>query len=211
VGFLGRADDQVKIRGYRIELGEIRAIIETHPGVRTSAVVADRQRLVAYYVGHVGEALDLAEHCATALPDYMIPSLFVPLAEIPLNANGKLDRKALPDPEAAARSQDEFIAPRTIVEERIAAIFAELLDAEIGQIGVEHSFFTLGGHSILAVRLISRLQEEFELDLRIRLIFERPTVAGLAQAIEDRIRAEIAALSGTELADEPMLSKEPKA
>jgi acyl carrier protein len=129
----------------------------------------------------------------------------VVLEAIPLNANGKVDRKALPDPDAAAGDDDEFVAPRNAVEERIAAIWFDLLGAKAG---VQHNFFRLGGHSILAVRLISSLQEEFDLDLPIRLVFERPTIAGLAEAVEDRIRAEVAAMPDSELTDLSMLSKE---
>jgi acyl carrier protein len=202
VDFLGRIDDQVKVRGYRIELGEIRAVLEAHPSVGGAVLTVHNERIVAY---HTGAADDLAEHCARSLPEYMVPSQFVVLDAIPLNANGKVDRKALPDPDAAAREDDEFVAPRNAVEERIAAIWFELLGVEAG---VQHNFFRLGGHSILAVRLISSLQEEFDLDLPIRLVFERPTIAGLAEAVETRIRAEVAALPESDLADLSMLSKE---
>ncbi|GHJ48851.1 hypothetical protein Cs7R123_61930 [Catellatospora sp. TT07R-123] len=193
VEFLGRIDDQVKIRGYRIELGEIRAVLETHPGVRTCAVVVAQrpngEKQLAAYV--VGDTADLAAHCAVHLPEYMIPSVFVALDELPLNANGKVDRGALPDP-FTAFAAEQFEAPSTLAQERIAAIWSELLGTPA--VGVRQNFFALGGHSILAVRLVSRLQEEFDLDLSIRLIFERPTVAGLAEAIEDRIWAEESAL-----------------
>ncbi|GAA2368465.1 hypothetical protein Cme02nite_73020 [Catellatospora methionotrophica] len=190
VEFLGRIDDQVKIRGYRIELGEIKAVIDAHPGVRSSAVVVDKRpngdkRLVAYVVGD--DLAALAEHCATRLPDYMMPSAFVPLEHLPLNANGKVDRGALPDPDSATAPEGGE-PPTTLAQQRIAGIWTELLGTPVH--GVRQNFFALGGHSILAVRLVSRLQEEFDLDLSIRLIFERPTVAGLAEAIEDRIWAE---------------------
>ena len=193
IAFLGRVDDQVKIRGYRIEPGEIKAVIEACPGVRASAVVARQGRLLAYYVG---DAPGLAEHCAATLPDYLMPSLFLPLDELPLNANGKVDREALPDPDKT-EADSAFVGPRNVLEERISEIFTELLETDIG---VLRSFFDAGGHSILAVRLISRLQERFEVDLPIRLVFERPTVAGIAEAVEERIKAEVAALSDAELA-----------
>ncbi|WP_199750065.1 non-ribosomal peptide synthetase [Amycolatopsis sp. WAC 04169] len=193
IAFLGRVDDQVKIRGYRIEPGEVKAVIDACPGVRASAVVARRERLVAYYVG---DAPGLAEHCAAFLPGYLMPSLFVPLDELPLNANGKVDREALPDTDKT-EAEPPFAVPRNVIEERISEIFTELLGTDIG---VLRSFFRSGGHSILAVRLVSRLQECFEVDLPIRLVFEQPTVAGIAEAVEERIKAEVAALSDTELA-----------
>jgi acyl carrier protein len=196
VDFLGRVDDQAKINGYRIEPGEPQAVLASHPGVRSAVVLVRDQRLVAYYVG---EADDLTEYCAQRLPDFMIPDWIVAVPHIPLNANGKVDRAALPDPRTAS-GPEAAVAPRTVVEERIAEIWAELLGR---QVGVFDSFFKEGGHSILAVRLVSLLREEFELDLSIRLIFERPTIAGLAEAVEEQIRAEIEALSDAELSAEP--------
>ncbi|MFD9466375.1 amino acid adenylation domain-containing protein, partial [Streptomyces sp. NPDC060027] len=189
VEFLGRIDDQVKVRGYRIELGEIRAALTAHPAVSDAAVVVtEDQRLVAYVVG---ETDGLREAVAGELPEYMVPSLFVELDKIPLTANGKLDRSALPDPETGAAT-DTYIAPRNETEESIAGIWGQVLGLD--KVGVEDNFFDLGGHSILAVRLISRLQAEYDLDLPVRVAFERPTVAQLAVEIEDRVRAEIDAL-----------------
>ncbi|MGW7052794.1 amino acid adenylation domain-containing protein [Streptomyces sp. NPDC054887] len=187
VEFLGRMDDQVKVRGYRIELGEIRAALVAHRQVSdATVVVSEDQRLIAYVVG---SAAGLAERLAESLPPYMVPSVFVELDAIPLTANGKTDRRALPDPEGTA--EDAFIAPATVTEERIAAIWRELLGKEAS---TQDSFFDLGGHSILAVRLVSRLQNEFDLDLPMRVAFESPTIARLAVEIEDRIRAEIDAV-----------------
>ncbi|MER5894238.1 amino acid adenylation domain-containing protein [Streptomyces sp. NPDC001876] len=187
VEFLGRIDDQVKVRGYRIELGEIRAALVAHPQVTdATVVVSEDQRLIAYVVGSTD---DLAEGLRASLPEYMVPSVFVGLDALPLTANGKIDRRALPDPEATAA--DAFIAPGTPTEERIAAIWRDLLGKEAS---TQDSFFDLGGHSILAVRLVSRLQNEFDLDLPMRVAFESPTIAQLAVEIEDRIRAEIDAV-----------------
>ncbi|MGW3669357.1 phosphopantetheine-binding protein, partial [Streptomyces sp. NPDC005141] len=181
-------DDQVKVRGYRIELGEIRAALTAHPVVSDAAVVVtEDQRLVAYVVG---ETDGLREAVAGVLPEYMVPSLFVELEKIPLTANGKLDRRALPDPETG--TSDAYIAPRSEIEESVAGIWGQVLGLD--KVGVEDNFFELGGHSILAVRLISRLQAEYDLDLPVRVAFERPTVAQLAVEIEDRVRAEIDAL-----------------
>ncbi|MEW2531059.1 non-ribosomal peptide synthetase, partial [Streptomyces sp. NPDC047071] len=188
VEFVGRIDDQVKVRGYRIELGEIRAALVAQASVSDAAVVvSDEQQLIAYVVG---DSDGLAESLAEALPPYMVPSVFVELDAIPLTANGKADRRALPDPGATVT--DTYVAPRSEVEARIAEVWSQIL--LVDKIGADDNFFERGGHSILAVRLISRLQDEFDLDLPVRVAFERPTVAGLAQEIEDRVRAEIEAI-----------------
>ncbi|MFC5218805.1 non-ribosomal peptide synthetase, partial [Streptomyces coerulescens] len=181
VEFLGRIDDQVKVRGYRIELGEVRAALVARPEVTDAAVIVSQedQRLIAYIVGETPDLTDV-------LPEYMIPSVFVQVEAIPLTANGKLDRRALPDPDETAT--DSYVAPRTPAEERIAAVWTDLLGKNAS---VYDSFFDIGGHSILAVRLVSRLQQDFDLDLPIRVVFERPTIAHLAMEIEDRVRAEI--------------------
>jgi len=195
--FLGRVDDQVKIRGYRIELGEIREVLLGHPSVRDAVVTAVDGRLIAYPVPADPAAppadAELTGHCAVRLPEYMVPTAFVAIDAIPLNANGKVDRRALPDPEQVADGQDTT-APRTLVEERIAQLWAELL----GQTpGVHERFFHAGGNSILVVRLISRIKAEFDIEMPIQVVFSNPTIAGMAEAVENRIRAEIAALSDT--------------
>ncbi|MEU5993623.1 amino acid adenylation domain-containing protein [Spirillospora sp. NPDC047418] len=186
VEFVGRVDDQVKIRGYRVEPGEVRAVLAGHDAVHDAAVVAGDERLVGYYTA-VQDVPDLAAYCARHLPDYMVPAVFIRLQEIPLNANGKLDRTALPDPEADPAGAG-FAEPRNVVEERVAELWTEVLGARVG---VHHDFFKIGGNSILAIRLISALQEAFEVELRVRTIFERPTVAGQAAAIEEQVRADI--------------------
>ncbi|MFS0698208.1 phosphopantetheine-binding protein, partial [Streptomyces nitrosporeus] len=175
---------QVKVRGYRIELGEVRAALVAHPQVTdATVVVSEDQRLIAYVVGTTD---DLAEALGSSLPEYMVPSVFVRLDALPLTANGKIDRRALPDPESV--TADAFVAPGTPTEEAVAAIWRDLLGKEAS---TQDSFFDLGGHSILAVRLVSRLQNEFDLDLPMRVAFESPTIAQLAVEIENRIRAEI--------------------
>ena len=198
VEFLGRTDHQVKIRGYRIEPEEIQIVLAAHADVTDALVIAREDkpgdlRLVAYYVGTAAEA-DLAAHAAQSLPDYLVPAAFVALEALPLNANGKVDRAALPVPESTGT--DELELPGTVVEERIAEIWAELLDR---QVGIRENFFRSGGNSILAIRLIAKLQNAFEIDLPVRAVFEGPTVAELAAAVEDRIRAEIEALTDTEV------------
>ncbi|MBO4205370.1 non-ribosomal peptide synthetase [Micromonospora echinofusca] len=206
--FVGRADDQVKVRGYRVELGEVRAVVEEHPGVRQAAVVVHDDRLVAF---HRGDAPDLAGHCARLLPDFMVPGRFVPVPELPLNTNGKVDRAALltllATADAVAGDAGETpAAPRTVVEERIAAIWRDLL--AVPEVGVRQNFFALGGHSVLAARLVAALQEEFDLDVPIRLVFQQPTVEALATGVEDLIRAEVDALPDADLTEELRQTKE---
>jgi acyl-coenzyme A synthetase/AMP-(fatty) acid ligase len=156
--FLGRIDHQIKIRGFRIELGEIEAVLKKHPHVRELAVLAREdqtgdKRLVAYAVAQPGKALteeELRQTARNRLPEYMVPPAFVFLENMPLTPNGKIDRKALPTPEASNREQPkDFVAPRTATETQIAAIWAEVLGLK--EVGVRDDFFGLGGHSLKAV------------------------------------------------------------
>jgi natural product biosynthesis luciferase-like monooxygenase protein/amino acid adenylation domain-containing protein/FkbM family methyltransferase len=181
--FLSRMDHQVKIRGFRIELGEIEAALVALAGVREAVVVAREdtpgdKRLVAYVVGD-GEAGTLRQSLRERLPDYMVPGALLKLAALPLTANGKVDRKALPAPERP--SEDGYLAPRTPVEEVLAAVWSELL--EVDRVGVRDDFFSLGGHSLKAGRLVSRIRETFAVDLPLRTVFAAPTVAAMAVAI----------------------------
>ncbi|MGF1426919.1 amino acid adenylation domain-containing protein [Kitasatospora sp. LaBMicrA B282] len=190
--FLGRIDSQVKIRGYRIELGEIAKVLQEHPGVADAVVVARQdtpgdKRLVAYLVP-AGEALptggELAGHCAAVLPGYMVPAAFVALDRIPLTVNGKLDQRALPAPDQEALgTAAAYVAPRTPVEEQVAAVWREVLAVE--RVGVEDGFFELGGDSIKAVALVGALRES-GFDLAVRDVFEHRTVAGLSELITGR-------------------------
>jgi amino acid adenylation domain-containing protein len=210
VEFLGRIDHQVKIRGYRIEPGEIAAVLAAHPAIREAVVVPvedeGRGRLVAYLVpvAEPPAAAELDAHCAGTLPAYMVPSSYVTLAALPLNANGKLDRSALPAPGADGPAR-ERVAPRDVAEERIAGIWAELLGAEPD---VHDDFFALGGNSILGIRLIAQIQAAFEVDLPLRALFEGATVARLARAVTSLIEAEVDNLSDDEVLSESMLYKE---
>ena len=191
--FLGRADFQVKVRGFRVEPGEVETALLGHPGVREAVVTAAKEaagdhRLVAWYVpeGADGPApADLRLHLRESLPEHMVPSLFVPLAELPLNANGKVDRRALPAPEAQLAGEPadaQRTPPRNAVEEVIAGIWEDLLG--LGDpVGVDDDFFHLGGHSLLVIRLLSRLRQAFGADLPVQRVFAAPTVAGLAAAI----------------------------
>ncbi|MGW8714025.1 amino acid adenylation domain-containing protein, partial [Streptomyces sp. NPDC055752] len=182
--YLGRADTQAKIRGFRVEPGEIESVLATHPDVERCAVVARPAsgaslHLVAYVVPvAASDALPpdtLRRFVGEHLPDYMVPSAFVSLERMPLTPNGKLDRAALPDPEFTSAA---YRAPSTDVETRLAELFADLLDVD--RVGVDDDFFALGGHSLLGTRLVSRIRTAFGVDLRIRTVFESPTVAALA-------------------------------
>jgi amino acid adenylation domain-containing protein len=181
--FLGRRDTQVKIRGFRIELGEIEAALSALPGVREAVVSVREERLVAYLTGDVGLANveDLRRALRERLPEPMLPAAFVKLAALPLTANGKVDRKALPAPDQRP-SEESYVAPRTAVEETLAGIWADLLRVE--RIGSTDHFFDLGGHSLLATQLLSRLREAFDVELPLRELFEAPVLADLAARVE---------------------------
>ncbi|HEX9937882.1 MAG TPA: amino acid adenylation domain-containing protein, partial [Longimicrobium sp.] len=188
--FMGRQDDQVKIRGFRIEPGEVEAAMGAYPGVREARVMMREdqpgdKRLVAYVVGSV-ETDGLRAHLRQSLPEYMVPRAIVALDRLPLNANGKVDRKALPVPEYAAGA-DRYVAPRTPVEEVLAGIWAEVLRLE--RVGVEESFFDLGGHSLLATQVVARVRGVFGVELPLRALFEGPTVEGMAGRVEEMRRA----------------------
>lgn len=193
--FLGRVDHQVKVRGYRVELGEIEDALTAHPDVSEAAVLAREdtpgdQRLVAYVVGSPVEALELQDALRARLPDYMIPAAIVALDDLPRTPNGKVNRDALPAPEASrAALSAAYVAPRTPLEVALADVWAEVLRVE--QVGAEDDFFELGGHSILAVRLVARVSETFGVELGLRTLFDAPTVAGLVAALEaDPVAAE---------------------
>ena len=210
--YIGRKDRQIKIRGYRIELGEIEAALLAHPDVHQAVVVArerdgGEKRLVAYCVGverQTPEANELRRHLMTTLPEYMAPSAFVFLAELPLNPNGKLDVKALPMPDLNELIDRQYVAPRTPAEETLARIYAEVLELE--RVGIQDNFFELGGHSILALAVISRANQA---GLRIapRDIFEHQTIERLITVVESgsAIQAEQGIVSG-ETALTPILS-----
>ena len=194
--YLGRIDHQVKIRGFRIELGEIEAALSRHPAVSQVIVLVREDALVAWYLPAVEvSAADLRAALGKELPDYMIPAWFVPLPALPLTANGKVDRKALPAPDAS-RPEKEFVAPEGPVQERLAEIWAEVLKLE--RVGARDNFFELGGHSLLATQVLSRMKKSFGVDLPLRTLFDSPTVAGLAEAI---IQKEL------EQADDALLAK----
>jgi amino acid adenylation domain-containing protein len=188
--FLGRNDTQVKIRGYRIELGEIESILVQHPAVRDAVVLAREdmpgdKRLVAYVVLRAANGIgrsELRTFLKQKLPEYMVPSAILFLAALPLSANGKVDRRALPVPEYdQLAAESEFVEPRTSLEETIATIWADIL--KLPRVGIHDNFFELGGHSLLATQVISRLRTSLGIELPLRTIFEAPTVEELAVAV----------------------------
>ncbi|WP_432422181.1 amino acid adenylation domain-containing protein [Robbsia betulipollinis] len=185
--YLGRLDHQVKIRGLRIEPGEIEAVLRQEPGVREAVVTTSGERLVAYVTGAVPEPAALRARLAGTLPDYMVPWRIVVLDTLPLGENGKLDRRALPEPASDVAGDADGEAPRPGVETQLATIWSALLG--VAQIGRHDDFFDLGGHSLLAVRLNARIGLELGVGLPLAALFEATTLAGHAAAIE-RARAD---------------------
>ncbi|HEX5886576.1 MAG TPA: amino acid adenylation domain-containing protein, partial [Pyrinomonadaceae bacterium] len=197
IEFFGRVDAQIKLRGYRIELGEIESVLSGHDSVSDVAVIAREEtkgdkRLIAYVVPRETSVLDgkldfgqLHSYLRKRLPDYMLPSAYVQLDALPLTAGGKVDRRALPAPEGDGRMLD-YVAPRTPVEEILTTIWAAVLG--VPKVGIEDNFFEVGGHSLLATQLVSRIRETFAVELPLRTLFEQPTVAELAERIEELLR-----------------------
>jgi acyl carrier protein len=187
--FIGRRDTQIKIRGYRIELGEIEAALRSHAAVSQAVVVAreeeiGQRRLVGYVVSATGEDVEVAslrEHLKKSLPEYMVPAVLVQLEQIPLTANGKIDRQALPAPEGRPEIA-RYVAPRTAVEATLAQIWREVL--RLDQVGVEDNFFELGGHSLLAMRVLIQVRELLTSRMGLRDLFEFPKIEDLARRIE---------------------------
>jgi acyl carrier protein len=191
IAFLGRIDDQIKIRGYRIEPGEIESVLDRHPDINASIVVArengsGERRLVAYVVPNAESDLTytaLRDFLRHLLPEYMIPAGFVRIDALPLTHNGKIDRAALPDPTPANMLQNDGSAePCTSTEQRVAEILGELLNLE--SVGLEDNFFLLGGHSLLGAQLIARLRDTFGVEISLRSLFEGPTVAALSAELD---------------------------
>ncbi|MGQ6020695.1 amino acid adenylation domain-containing protein, partial [Serratia sp. IR-2025] len=196
IEYLGRNDQQVKIRGFRIECGEIEAVLATHPAVREAVVdaraVGDDKRLVAWVVPAADVAEEtlagaLRQHVSAALPDYMVPSAWVVVAALPLSPNGKLDRRALPEPQGA-QSQAAYEAPQGEHETLLAAIWRELLNVE--RVGRHDNFFELGGHSLLAVKLMAQLRRA-GWGANVQTLFSTPTLSALAQAMSAQGEVDI--------------------
>ncbi|MCU1307535.1 MAG: Peptide synthetase [Acidobacteriaceae bacterium] len=205
IAFLGRTDDQVKIRGYRIETSEIATALDRHPMVQASVVIAREdtpgdKHLVAYIVPKTNASLTdkaLREFLLLNLPEYMVPAAFFRLDSLPLSASGKIDRNALPMPtQAHPLSEDDYIAPRTPVEERIAAILTKLL--RLDGASVNDNFFLLGGNSLLGAQVIARVRDAFDVELPLLSLFDHPTVAELSAEIEQLLVAKLDAMSEDE-------------
>jgi non-ribosomal peptide synthetase component F len=188
---IGRADQQIKLRGFRIEPAEIETVLVGHEAVLDSLVIlrediSGDKRLVAYLIAEDGArqaAGQLHEFLKSHLPGHMIPSAFVWLESYPLLPNGKVDRRALPAPERSRADGDEnFVAPRTDVERQLADVWSEMLKVE--RVGVNDNFFELGGHSLLATQVVWKIRETFEADVPLRILFERSTIAELAELVE---------------------------
>ncbi|MCI0598394.1 MAG: amino acid adenylation domain-containing protein [Beijerinckiaceae bacterium] len=206
IEYLGRIDHQVKIRGYRIELGEIEAALSILDRVRQAAVILredtpGQKQLVAYIVPVLDTGFDttvLRQELAKILPDYMIPSAFIQLEFLPLTQNGKIDRKALPVPGAIELPDARYVAPRTPTEEILVDIWAEVLRQP--RVGIFDSFFELGGHSLLATQIMSRVHRAFQIELPLRSLFEAPTPAAMAKAVETALIELLDAMSDEEAA-----------
>jgi acyl carrier protein len=201
--YLGRVDQQVKIRGFRIELGEIESALQEQEGVRQAVVIAREdepgdKRLVAYLVPeHASDEnrngsgraelriSELREHLLVKLPEYMVPSAYVQMEKIPLSVNGKVDRKNLPQPERDT-PQQEYVGPRNPTEETLCRLWQEVLRRE--HVGIHDNFFTLGGHSLMAVQLATRMRGSLNVDIPLRRMFEAPTVAQLAEVVDQAVQ-----------------------
>jgi acyl-coenzyme A synthetase/AMP-(fatty) acid ligase/acyl carrier protein len=191
IAFLGRMDDQIKIRGYRIEPREIVSALLRHPGIREADVVAlandsEEKRLIAYLVADNHTDLthtELRDFLRGILPEYMLPVAFVRIPTLPITSHGKIDRAALPVPDAENTLQDDALdEPCTETELRVGEIVAELLNLQ--EIGLDDNFFMLGGHSLLGAQLISRLHSSFGVEISLRNLFEAPTVSALAAEVD---------------------------
>jgi acyl carrier protein len=194
--YLGRIDLQVKIRGFRIELGEIESVLMRNEAVRDVVVIVREdnpgdKRLVAYLIAageHAVSVSDLRHYVKQELPEYMVPSAFMMLEQFPLTPNGKIDRRALPVPDADRQTETGYIAPRNEVEESIAGIWRELLNMK--NVGVNDSFFEVGGHSLLLVRLHANLQMHFQKKWQITEMFRHTTIAALADFLTQKEEIE---------------------
>jgi amino acid adenylation domain-containing protein len=205
IAFLGRMDEQIKIMGFRIEPQEIVAALSRHPDIKDSFVTSytdqfGNRRLVAYVVPAIperGKCSDLRRFLGDYLPDYMLPSTFVALPELPRSAHGKVVRSALPEPTASnIVDDDSFEAPQSPIEKHLAGFLSALL--RVDRVGRGDNFFILGGHSLMGAQLIAKIQESFGIELSLRALFEEPTVQGMSAEIERLICAKVSAMSEDE-------------
>jgi amino acid adenylation domain-containing protein len=188
--YLGRIDNQVKIRGFRIELGEIEALLASHPQIwETVVIVRDDttgdKRLVAYIVPQSEKTItinEIRQFLKAKLPSYMVPNAFVILDALPLTANGKIDRRALPPSESSSETSEKYVAPRNPIEDILVNVWSEILKVE--KVGINDNFFELGGHSLLATKLVAQIRDRLKIELPLRQLFNTATLAELAQGIE---------------------------
>ena len=187
--YLGRRDSEVKVRGMRIELGEIETVLGRHEWVEEAVVELSgagfEQRLIAYVVGKEGmapSARELRRYVRTKLPEHMVPASFVKVEELPLLSSGKVNRRALSAVAGVSLAEQGIVAPRTEVEQKLAAMWAEVL--KLKEVGVDQNFFELGGHSLLVLQVMARIRREFDVELGVRTMFEEPTIAGLGVEVE---------------------------
>ncbi|MBZ5509519.1 MAG: amino acid adenylation domain-containing protein, partial [Acidobacteriia bacterium] len=195
--YIGRRDEQVKLRGNRIELGEIETALRQHPKIKDAAVVlnqdaAGEKRLAAYLVSNEGQIpsqAHLRKYLAEKMPEYMVPAVYIQLAELPLSPNGKLDRRRLPAISAEhILAENVYVAPTSPIEELLARIWEDVLGLK--KIGAQANFFALGGHSLLVTRVTARIRDVFKVDVPLRRLFESPTIASLSQVIEAAMQAK---------------------
>ena len=195
IEYLGRTDFQVKIRGFRIELGEIEKVLAKHKAISQVSVI-DKEKegqkyLAAYYVIAKGkkapEIDDLRDYLSISLPDYMVPAAFVKLDEMPLTPNGKINRRALPEPDMSLIGE-EYVAPRNEVEKKLAEIWSHVLKIDQDKVGIHDNFFHLGGHSLLAIQLVARIHAKLNCDMSIKNLFDKPKLMDLATFVEHKIR-----------------------
>ncbi|WP_216841117.1 amino acid adenylation domain-containing protein, partial [Acidobacterium sp. S8] len=193
IQLLGRTDEQIKLRGHRIEPGEIEAVLEKHASVQQAIVTVQRERLVAYVRSVHGEAegAELRSWLQERLPEYMVPGVYVHVEELPLTPNGKVDRKRLPAIEEGLQEErGESVAPRTATEQRLAAIWSQVLGSSVP--GTRDNFFDLGGHSLLLIRVHAQLREEFDLDIPILDLFRFTTIQALASHLNQKMQPAVA-------------------
>jgi acyl-coenzyme A synthetase/AMP-(fatty) acid ligase/acyl carrier protein len=197
IEYLGRIDDVVKVRGYRIELGEVETILNQHPQIAQAIATvqgetAREKYLAAYFIPRPGETVnqvELRHFLENWLPDYMIPSAFVVMESFQLSPNGKVDRKVLPIPDKNPLSLTQnYVAPRTAIEEVLAVIWAEILEVE--RVGIEDDFFLLGGHSLKAIQLISKIRQTLEIEVSVRQLFNHSTISQLTQVMIELVGNE---------------------
>jgi acyl carrier protein len=189
IEYLGRMDSEVKVRGMRIELGEIETVLSRHEWVEEAVVELNgngaEHRLIAYLVckeGSAPSARELRRYVRTKLPEHMVPASFVKVEELPLLSSGKVNRRALASVAGVSLAEQALVAPRTVVEQKLAAMWAEVL--KLKEVGVDQNFFELGGHSLLVLQVMARIRREFDVELAVRTMFEEPTITGLGIEVE---------------------------